>query len=96
MSMLDEDEEYEDEVLYERRGTPVLRSARAPRARRAHTLDELALAWSPKFEVMASSMRCDGVARLDDGRAASPVFRPLSWVVSQTNSHDQGPWFGLS
>jgi len=28
MSMLDEDEEYEDEVLYERRGTPVLRSAR--------------------------------------------------------------------
>ena len=28
MSMLDEDEEYEDDVLYERRGTPVLRSAR--------------------------------------------------------------------
>ncbi len=28
MSMLDEDEEYEDEVLYERRGTSVLRSAR--------------------------------------------------------------------
>jgi len=27
-SMLDEDEEYEDAVLYERRGTPVLRSAR--------------------------------------------------------------------
>jgi hypothetical protein len=26
--MLDEDEEYEDDVLYERRGTPVLRSAR--------------------------------------------------------------------
>jgi hypothetical protein len=26
--MLDEDEEYEDAVLYERRGTPVLRSAR--------------------------------------------------------------------
>ena len=43
MSMLDEDEEYEDDVLYERRGTPVLRSARAPRARRAHTLDESAL-----------------------------------------------------
>jgi hypothetical protein len=34
-----------------------------------------------KFEFMASSMLCDGVARLDDGRAASPVFRPLSWVV---------------
>ena len=28
MSMLDEDEEYEDDVLYERRGTPFLRSAR--------------------------------------------------------------------
>ena len=28
MSMLDEDEEYEDDVLYERRGTPVVRSAR--------------------------------------------------------------------
>ena len=28
MSMLDEDEEYEDGVLYERRGTPFLRSAR--------------------------------------------------------------------
>jgi hypothetical protein len=28
MSMLDEDEEYEDDSLYERRGTPVLRSAR--------------------------------------------------------------------
>ena len=28
MRMLDEDEEYEDDVLYERRGTPVLRSAR--------------------------------------------------------------------
>ena len=27
MSMLDEDEEYEDEVLHERRGTSVLRSA---------------------------------------------------------------------
>jgi hypothetical protein len=30
---------------------------------------------------MASSMRCDGEARLDGGRAASPVFAPLSWVV---------------
>ena len=28
MSMIDEDEEYEDDELYERRGTPVLRSAR--------------------------------------------------------------------
>ena len=27
----------------------------------------MALDWSPKFEVMASSMRCDGVARLDPG-----------------------------
>ena len=27
--MLDEDEEYEDDVLYKRRSTPVLRSARA-------------------------------------------------------------------
>ena len=66
MGMLDEDEEFEDEVLYERRGTPVLRSARAPRARCSHTLDESALDWSPKFEVMASSMRCDGVVRLDE------------------------------
>ena len=48
---------YEDEVLHERRGTSVLRSARAPRARRSHTLDVSALDWSPKFEVMASSMR---------------------------------------
>jgi len=28
-------------------------------------------------------MLCEGVARLDDGRAASPVFRPLSWVVER-------------
>ena len=87
MSMLDEDEEYEDEVLYERRGTPVLRSARAPRARRAHTLDESALDWSPKFEVMASSMRCDGVVSLDEAELRPPVFRPLSWVVSRRDAH---------
>ena len=45
------------------------------------------LDWSPKFEVMASSMRCDGVARLDGGRAASRVFRPLSWEVGPRGAH---------
>ena len=50
--LLDEDEDDEDDVLQKRRGTLVMRSA--PGARRAHVLDEMALAWSPKLEAMAS------------------------------------------
>jgi hypothetical protein len=77
MGMLDEDEEFEDEVLAPRHARF---AQRAPRARCSHTLDESALDWSPKFEVMASSMRCDGVVRLDE-RSCGPPFsgRCLGW-----------------
>ena len=70
-------------INYKRRGTHVLRSARAraPVARRAHILDEMALAWSPKLEAMASSMRCDEEAYLDEAEPRPPFRRTLSWVV---------------
>jgi hypothetical protein len=41
----------------------------------------MALAWSPKLEAMASSMRCDGEAYLDEAEPRPPFHRTLSWVV---------------
>ena len=42
----------------------------------------MALAWSPKLESMASSMRCDGEACLDEPEEARTRFagRCLAWV----------------
>ena len=65
MSMLDEDEDYEDDVLYERRGTSVLGNARpelvvpTPWTSRRWT-------GAPNSRLLASSMRCDGEACLDE------------------------------
>jgi hypothetical protein len=48
----------------------------------------MALAWSPKLEAMASSLRCDGEARLDGGGAARTGLRraQASLLVSSLSS----------
>ena len=98
MSMLDEDEEYEDEVLHERRGTSVLRSAPP----------ELVVPtpWMCRRWTGALNSRLWPRACAETGKRASdvaelrpPVFRPLSWVVGYLTV--QGPylptcvWFGV-
>jgi hypothetical protein len=78
--MLAEDEEYEDAVLYERRSTPVLRSARP----------ELVVPtpWTSRLWPGALNSRLWPRACAETGLRASmvaeprpPVFAPLSWVV---------------
>ena len=84
MSMLDEDEEYEDEVLYERRGTPVLRSARpelvvpTPWTSRRLTGAPNSRLWPRACDATEKCASMSGVR--------PPVFRPLTWVWGWGNS----------
>jgi hypothetical protein len=103
MSMLDEDEDYEDDVLYERRGTSVLGNARpelvvpTPWTSRRWT-------GAPNSRLLASSMRCDGEACLDEAEPRTRfagrclAFRPnatsyksagYSIVTARTNQPER-------
>jgi len=79
MSMLDEDEEYEDDSLYERRGPPVLRSAR-PELVVPTPLTSRRWTGAPNSKLWPRACAATGsVSRWAEPR---PRFlAPLSWVV---------------
>ena len=82
MSMLGEDEEYEDDMLYERRGTPVLRSARPELVVPTSSTRWL---WpgAPNLSLWPRACAATGKRVSMSGaedRGADPVRRTLSWV----------------
>ena len=87
--LLDEDEDDEDDVLQKRRGTLVMRSA--PGARRAHVLDEMALAWSPKLEAMAS--RHATRRMVGGGRTVRESATTLLGWLGGRGGWGKGGWF---
>ena len=74
MSMLDEDEEYEEDSLYERRGTPVLRSAR-PELVVPTPLTSRRWTGAPNSKLWPRACAATG-KRVSMSGAAAPVSRP--------------------
>ena len=74
MSMLDEDEEYENDMLYERRGTPVLRSAR-PELVVPTPLTSRRWTGAPNSKLWPRACAATG-KRVSMSGAAAPVSRP--------------------
>jgi hypothetical protein len=82
--MLAEDEEYEDAVLYERRSTPVLRSARPELVVPTPWTSRLWPGALNSSYGLEHALRRGCASMVAEPRP--PVFAPLSWVVTRNRN----------